>query len=201
MNGLLFYWIAWLSWVWITWIMEKGDQRLKWAVIILLAIIVSNDSFYLFDVSIHACLSLFFAVGFIELYRFPLRKQIYLCFTSLFSALGYTALSLFALYEPAWVIFSFDWICALLLLFTCTLLCKTFSQRLVFLFFVVAGGEILYGMILYRLQLYNEIGSAGYLDRIALVFLGLVLLSAVHRTVKLMERIVSRYKEERRSVI
>ena len=200
-HGLIFYWIAWLCWVWVTWMMNKDRQRLKWAVILLIAVILSNRQFDVFDLTVQATLFVWLISGFYELTKLPLFYQIYLCLLSLISAMGYISLFLFAIYDPVWVIVPFHWICSGYLFLFSLVFVKSFLHRLLWLLLSISVGEIGVGIILNNLGLQQQIGTDGYLDRLAMAFCGIVIFHYFQRFVQMMEDFVEKIKAERRNVI
>lgn len=197
----IFYWFAWLCWVSVTFFMNKGRIRSQWMVILLLAILSANQHFFLFGFHIHVSLLFFLGLGFYFLVRKELNDLVYLCFSSLVIAIGYVALYLFSVYDPVWLMLSFQWVSTAYFIVLCLLLLSTLIDRFICLFISISIGEITFGLILFELGLHNEIGMNDFLIRLTLTSIGLLFFAQFERILAALENYIYKLKEERNKVI
>lgn len=201
MEDIIFYWVAWIFWVWITWIMAKNKMRTRLGIITLLAMIFSSYDIAMFHFLINGGVIFFLCLSIYLLATEPFVYQIYLCLTSLMISLGYISLILFSIYDPAWLIVSLPFIAAVYLSMICTFFSKKLNHQLINLFLSVTIGEIGLGIILNEIGLYNEIGTDGFLTRLTLAIVGIMLIFAYKQFVNYMDRMVHKLKVEKRNVI
>lgn len=197
MDDLIFYWVAWLTWIWTTWIMDKNKQRLQVALIVLLAIIISSYSIYFFDYKVNTGVLFFLFLALYLLYKESMLIQLYLHFSSITIALGYVAIYLISVYDPISLILSFNFVAAVYLLFITSFFTKSFTHRLILLFIGTSLGEITIGVILKHLNLYNEIGMNHYLTRLTLTFIGILMFTSAKSLLITFERFVTRMNERK----
>lgn len=169
MEGLTFYWISWMFWVITTFFMKRGSvTRVYTSLWILLLIIISPYSFFLYDyeisyVSIMLLMSLFFLVSTIKS-----LKAAYVLLSSFIIMLAYVCFHLFALFDPVWLIFPRNWMLALLLISLSFVLQAHKLYRFIIILLGSIQGEFLYAYILNKYSFPHQIGSYAYLDAIAL---------------------------------
>lgn len=168
-EGLTFYWIAWMFWVITTFIMKKGSvTRFYTSLWILLLIIISPYSFFLYDyeisyVSIMLLMLLFYLVSTIKSF-----KAAYVLLSSFIIMLAYVCFHLFALFDPVWLIFPRNWMLSLLLISLSFILQAHKLYRFIIILLGSIQGEFLYAYILNKYSFPYLIGSYAYLDAIAL---------------------------------
>lgn len=201
MDDLLFYWVAWLCWVWATWIMDKGKQRTQIAVIALLGIISASHVISMFNYTLNMAIIFFLCLSIYLLFEKRVWIQLYAYVSSMIIALGYVAIYLFSIYDPISLLLPFNVIAPIYLFFIVTFFVKQFDYRLVLIFLSTSLGETVIGIILNNLGLYNEIGMSDYLTRITLSFLGILSLTSTKALLQSFERFVNRLKEERKNVV
>lgn len=179
MNDILFYWSAWICWIWATWIMDKSKNRTLIATFSLVAIICSNYTFSIagYMVNVAIVFFLFLSVSFIL--KEQLVKQIYFIFIGLQTALGYAAIYLLAIFDPALFILPLNIMTTLVLFIIASISFNQIIDKLFIIFFSTTVGEIIIGIIFGKLHLHHEIGMSGYLTRMAIPFMIIALLSTL----------------------
>lgn len=169
MAGLTFYWISWVFWIFTTFFMKKGSQlRLVLSIWILLMIVISPHSFFLFNfeisfVTVLLIGSLFFCISLIKG-----RKAVYVLLSSFITMIAYACFHLFELFDPVWLIMPRNSLLALLLLSLSVIL---HSNKIYSIMIILLGsihGEFLYAYILKKYSFPYLIGSLDYLDAVAL---------------------------------
>lgn len=200
-TSFVFYWFAWICWVWITFFMDKSSHRTQWTVILLLAIWSAGQHIILFGFYIHLSLLFFLGLGLYLLCSKPFYDVVYLCFSSFVIALGYSALYLMSVYDPVWLMISFQWVSTAFFMILCLLLLSTFLDRLLCLFISITVGEIVFGLILYELGLFNELGTNGFLVRLTCASVGLLSYSMFERMAAFLENYIVKLNKDRKNVL
>ncbi|MFA8437985.1 hypothetical protein [Pueribacillus sp. YX66] len=201
MEKFLFYWVAWLSWVWATWIMDKGKRRTQIAVISLLGIVSASHSISMFGYTINLAILFFLCLSIYFLFEKNILTQLYLYVSSMIVALGYVAIYLFSIYDPISLLIPFKFVAPIYLIFIVTFFAKQILYKLVLVFLSVSLGEIVIGIILNQLGLYNGIGMIDYLTNLTLSFISILILTLSKALIQSFERFVTRLKEEKRNVV
>ncbi|WP_174734026.1 YphA family membrane protein [Mesobacillus harenae] len=184
MEGLLFYWFAWASWIIFTFLLPKHPQRTTLSIWILSMIIISPYNMEAGGIHFHA--SAFVIMFFIYLHTKDISKKTftYLFITSLILMLGYVSFLIFELFDPVWLLFDRTWMAAVMIAYLTLLLQTDKKMRIVTMLVGTLQGEILYSLILKKLGMPYLIASMEFLDVIAissfvlLAWSGLELLSA-----------------------
>src|SRR4051812_10552589 len=95
MEGMLFYWIAWVGWVWATFFMDKNNiTRTRVAIALLLLIISSPFEFHVSGVIVHAPAVVLFLFFIIESAKMDGRVFFGVFLTSFIMMLGYVSFML-----------------------------------------------------------------------------------------------------------
>ncbi len=201
MINIYFYCCAWACWIWATWMMDKSKQRLKIATISLLAIIFSSFKFELFGLVIHSSVIFFLLLSFYLLLKRNTLSQFYLLLIGFMTSLGYAALYLFSIYDPIVFIVSVHLAMVGYLLVILLVTLQSLTERLISLFLSISIGEILIGITLDHLNLYNEIGTDYFLTRLTIAFLSLNLIHLFKQLLAIFEKLIMKIKEERKNVM
>ncbi|QED48445.1 YphA family membrane protein [Cytobacillus dafuensis] len=169
MEGLTFYWIAWFFWVIATFMLKKKHiNRLRQSIWILLLIIFSPYSFFLFDMEISLASLILVIPLFIVIVRMKKLIAAHLLFCSFIIMLSYVCFHLFELYDPVWIIVPRIWMLTVLLISLSIVLQTNKLYRIFIILFGSIQGEFLYALILKKYTFPHVIGSFAFLDVIAL---------------------------------
>lgn len=171
MNDILFYWSAWICWIWATWIMDKGKNRTLIAMFSLVAIICASHTFSIAGYTVHVAIIFFLFLSVSFIIKKPLVKQIYFIFIGMITALGYAAIHLLSIIDPVLFILPLNIMTTFFLFMIVSVVTKQLNDKFFIIFFSTTGGEIIVGMIFGQLHVHYEIGMSGYLTRIALPFM------------------------------
>jgi hypothetical protein len=172
-DGMLFYWFMWMGWVYTTFIMKKDGERTRKGFFLLSCICLSSLTIPFSTGTINAASLLFAAAGFIYLGRTKGRLLYYItvCFIA---ATAYVSVELFSLYDPVKILIDKKYLLGVILLIVLICLSKK-SEDVIFLHMIgLFLGDVLYQLVIYRLQGYVEIGSLYMLDLFALTSMILI---------------------------
>jgi hypothetical protein len=172
MEGILFYWIAWMGWVWATFFMGKDkSSRLKVAVALMLLIISSPYEVAVLGVNVHAPAFVLILFFIIETAKMNKRVFVSVFLTSFIVMLGYVSFLLFELYDPVWVVFDRRWMLSLSAIAICALISK--NQRLMRAAMVsgMIQGEVLFSILMKNLSFSYPVASSPFLDTLALALM------------------------------
>lgn len=165
MEGLYFYWLGWLGWIWATFFMDKKNPlRMKMAVWLMATIIAApfNISLFFFDINLSAFILALFL--FIET-----RAKSTVAFLNLFTSsfiimLAYASFLLYELYDPVWVLFDRRIMIAAGGVYLVLLLQKKTGNRNLALAAGFLQGEILYSAIMGHFRFPYQASSLAFLD-------------------------------------
>ncbi len=170
MEGVLFYWISWMAWVCSTFLMKKNKERLFLSILFLVTIILSPYYVGVGDIKINYSIFpiLFFCIK--EISKRPKKQVFYMLICILTISLAYCSFLMFELYDPVWLFFNRNLMLGAALIYVTLMLLKDFRLRLVGLLVGAIQGDILYGIIINKVNFSYEIGSFVFLDVIAISF-------------------------------
>ncbi|MCM3571680.1 MULTISPECIES: hypothetical protein [Mesobacillus] len=176
MEGLYFYWLAWIGWVWTTFFMNKNNPlRLKWAIILLAVILAApyTVDVFIFEMHLSALAIAFFI--FLETRRKKTGSFLYLFLTSFIIMLAYTSFLMFELFDPIWVLFDRKIMLGAAGFYLAVLLHKERQDRILALISGFLQGDLLFSAILWKFNFPYAAASMGFMD---LLFISLGLLLA-----------------------
>lgn len=168
MEGVIFYWLFWLLWIYSTFLMKKGKERLKVSIWLLLTMIFSIHSLQFFHLhisfsSLFILMTVYYLIGKLDRWQ-----GIYTFISSLIMLLSYMIFHLFELYDPVWVLFNRCLMLSFLLVSLAVLLHKELKLRLLAIISGAAQGDFLYGIYLRKFSIVYPIGMPAFLDVLAL---------------------------------
>ncbi|WP_226642313.1 hypothetical protein [Mesobacillus subterraneus] len=187
MEGLYFYWLAWIAWVWTTFFMNKKNPvRLKWSVLLLSVILVAPYTIDLVNIEIHLSALAIGLYVFFETRRKKTGSLLYLFLSSFIIMLAYTSFLLFELFDPVWVLFDRNIMLGAAGFYLSVLLHKERKDRILALVSGFLQGDILFSVILWKFNFPYPAASMGFMD-ILFISLGLLLAwSAIESMISLM---------------
>lgn len=161
-SGILFYWIAWMFWIIITFFMKKGWKRTSYAGLLLTIIIVSDTFFLVENREISLAFLVLIAGAFLFLARMP--RTFYHTFIVLTIMIGYVAILFWEQNTPVWVILPRTFIIPLVCTFLIANLVQNFHTRLIVGLVGISSGETLHSLILMSYSLPEPIGEMAFFD-------------------------------------
>ncbi len=168
MEGIYFYWISWIAWVYSTFLMKKNMERLLLSISLLIFIILSPYTFQLGVVSIHLVLIIILIMSYGLVGKKTVRQKVYLLICSLTITIAYVTFQLYELFDPIWLFMDREWLLTIVLVYLTLILVKGSRSRLACLLIGSCQGELFYGLILSKFRFQYEIGAFPFLDVISL---------------------------------
>jgi hypothetical protein len=168
MEGIYFYWFAWIGWIYITFLMDKTRFRLLTSFVLLFSIILSNKEIPLFSLTVNGAILFYLFASYIIVAQKKWSKILYYLCISLILTSSYVAFRLFQLFDPVWVMFHPTFKLSLILLFLTLILIKEQKLRIALVVITVTQGEIVYTLFLNSLVAQFGIGRLESLDIIAI---------------------------------
>lgn len=169
----MFFWVSWGFWVIATFLMQRSAKRLKITVGILVMIIASPYVISIFEFKISLTGIFLFGTLFYLAARIERMKSVYLFICSFIIMLAYVCFQLFALFDPVWILFSRNWMLALLILFLSIFLQGNKYYRIIIAMLGSLQGDFLYALILQKHTFPYIIGSLSFLD-VTVLSVGLI---------------------------
>ena len=180
MSGLMFYWISWSFWVYLTFLADKKNlYRRKLSAIILIVLLLSNFQFNLGEFDIHASGLFLLMICYLFISQEKRGAIFYFFICSLIVSIGYVTFHLFEIFDPVWIIFKKEWMMGICFGYLAILLQKTLKGRLLITICGTMQGEFLYAYTLSKFPFPYEISGFEYLDACALISALLVGWSAI----------------------
>lgn len=165
MEGLMFYFISWSIWVFLTFISNKENPyRLKLSALTLIIITLANIHFSFGNVDIYLGGVFLLLLSYAAFYRKNKKVILYFYLCSFIVTTAYAAFHLFEIFDPIWLIIKKEWLLGISIGYLTILLQKGLKERL---FIVISGtmqGEILYAYFLSQYHFSYQIASSSYLD-------------------------------------
>jgi hypothetical protein len=187
MEGLYFYWLAWMCWVWTTFFMNKDHpHRLKLTVMLLAVIFAApfTVDVFIFELHLSAFAIAFFI--FFETRRKKTGSLLYLFISSFIVMLAYTSFLMFELFDPVWVLFDRKIMLGAAGFYLAVLLHKDRHDRILALISGFLQGDILFSAILWKFKFPYAAASMVFMD-ILFISLGLLLAwSAIESMIAVM---------------
>lgn len=201
MEGIIFYWLFWLFWILSTFFMRKDERRLKISLWLLLAIICSIHSIFLFQLEISITTLFMLLSTYIMVAKQKKGEKVYLFITSFIVMLAYTTFHLFELIDPVWLVIDRKWMLSLLLFYLVVNQHKSMRMRILSLLSGSIHGEILFSIILRRYSNHYFVGGFEFLDCLAISFAFLLGLEGLKKLSVFFEQHVHQFERERRKLL
>ena len=168
MEGIFFYWIMWLAWIFTTFMMDKSKKRLQVSICILVSILLSKWYVVFSTYSINMTLLLSLFLGYYLAVNEGKFKLISFYLTSLTITFAYAGIMLFRVYDPVWFILDIRFIIGAFISILAIYLGRASFQRYSLFVIALCQGEVLYWIVLG--QFHNEItfGTESFLDMLSI---------------------------------
>jgi hypothetical protein len=164
MEGIFFYWFAWIGWTVSTFLMSKQSMRSFYACALLACIMFSTTSLHIGPYTFSGAFFCFLLFGSVYI---ALRKQMfsgYLLLASFITMMAYAGFCLFELFDPVWIFIDRRWAIGFLMLYIVCMLVKSVQERIVCLIIGICYGDFVFSYILHDSHMYYTIGSLVFLD-------------------------------------
>lgn len=186
-DGIYFYWIAWIGWVFTTFLMKKNQARSVISFLILFILIGSSSTFQFAGFTIRLSFLLLLFISFVVMAKIKGLKLYYYVFSSLIVTIGYVGFKLFELFDPVWLIFDRNWMLSFVIFYLILMLVKEFYNRLIIAIISISNGEILFALILKNFSIPIEIGEFQFFDVLAIIILLIALWRSLEKMAQYLE--------------
>ena len=175
MEGIFFFWFAWIGWVWTVFMMDRSTLRTRLSVYLLMLMIASPYELPAGRFSINASALILICGYIIETSHLKKREFLHVFTASFIVMLGYMSFLLFELFDPVWLIFDRQWLIPLCV-FTLAALIEKEPLRI---YASIAGGmlqgEFVFSFVIDRISSSYTVASYHFLD----VLSGAILLAGI----------------------
>ncbi|MBM7701709.1 hypothetical protein [Metabacillus iocasae] len=171
MEGIYFYWFAWMGWIFTTFLMKKTKQRLLYTAIILCSIMLSVINVQLLDMEVNSAFLFLLIISYMSFSIVKAKKQVYYFIASFIGALAYASFCLFELYDPVWILIDKRVMVSALILYVIFMLVKTYRMRIICSVISICQGDLFFSFVLRTLSFPYEIGAPSLLDIVAVTVL------------------------------
>lgn len=167
-EGLYFYWLAWAGWILSTFFMKKGREREVVTITVLIAILVSKNSFIAGAFQFNNVWVLILIIS-LFVFSYSDKKRIFYHWVSALTiTFAFTSFWLFRLYDPVWMFMDEKWMLSLFLAYLSIMLAKDWRHRAAYLMAGVAQGDLLFALILSKFSFPYEVASLATLDSLSI---------------------------------
>ena len=150
MDGILFYWLSWLVWIFILFfIPKKVSSRFEVLFHILAVLTLVEYQFSIAGFSAQLTGPYLFLTCLIYLRRQPVARVLGWMVKAAIIGLAYASFQLFSILDPIWVVVKPSYILCILLNYVILLLVNEWKQRLLILLMGMAAGDLLFSLLLY----------------------------------------------------
>ncbi|PLS16363.1 hypothetical protein CVD28_18020 [Bacillus sp. M6-12] len=169
MDGLFFYWLAWIAVVVLLFfVSERWKYRFPMLIHLLMIMIIASYQVNVDALSFNFSVIYIFIAICVYIRRMRLM-QIFGFVISIFTvAMAYCCFQLYSMLDPVWLLFDKSWMMAILLNYLCVLLFSAKGIRLGGLIGGMALGDCMTSFLLSRLAMPYAAGSFSWLDDAAL---------------------------------
>ena len=175
MDGQFFYWFTWMLWIQATFLLDKKHKnRLKFAILLLIAIILSPYQLTVVDFDFSLLAACLYIGGFFYIAAFKKITLFYFLLSSFFTMLAYCSFHLFSILDPVWVIVDKKWLLSVILILATRLIYNDPAKQIALMIFGSINGDILYGVLLNKYQYSYMIGSMSFFDSTLIGIAGIV---------------------------
>jgi hypothetical protein len=167
MEGIYFYWLFWIGWIYSTFMLDKTRERITLTVVILLLIIFSTKHVIINDILVNFSTLLGLVIGYYFISKSRFTTIFYYLGISLIMTCSYVSFRLFQLYDPVWVMFNPTIKLAAILIVLTLVLIREHQIRIALLMITVAQGEIIYSLFL--TSIVGNVVVIGHLESLDIV--------------------------------
>ncbi|MGG1573810.1 YphA family membrane protein [Fictibacillus sp. NRS-1165] len=168
MEGIFFYWFAWIGWAYSTFLMKTAPRRTVYSALLLILLITHGLVLDTGRLSIHCSFLILALSCYLWILRLPFKMVLYYVFCTFLIALSYNAMLLFSMYDPVWIVVQVKWLLAGALFVFSLMLIKDSHYRPLVLTGGFCVGEALYHLVIQKLTSGIELGSLNFLDVVTL---------------------------------
>nr|WP_142255360.1 hypothetical protein [Bacillus sinesaloumensis] len=177
--------------------MKKSRERFILSVLFLVIIILSPYYVVIGQFKLNCSIFpiLFYCLR--EISKLPKKTVLFLLICILTISLAYCSFLMFELYDPVWLVFNRNLMLGAALIYVTLMLLKDFRQRLAGLLLGTVQGDVLYGVVINKVNFSYEIGSFVFLDVIAVSFSFIFVWSTLEILLRHVDVIVQKNTKEK----
>ncbi|OCA90945.1 hypothetical protein A8F94_03490 [Bacillus sp. FJAT-27225] len=187
MAGLFFYLLAWLFWIYLTFILDrKSPLRRRMAVGVLAVIGLAPYHVQVFSITVYlgALFLFFFSLSFLRGEKIKQLAYFYIC--SLILAIAYGGIQIFYFFDPVIFFINKDLLSAFIIGVLSIILQNLLGKRFLLVLFATLQGELLLSIVLIQLGFPYEAGGYVFLDHAAFCSVLILLWSAIEKLTSLV---------------
>ncbi|MFD1738569.1 hypothetical protein ACFSCX_18765 [Bacillus salitolerans] len=168
MEGIWFYWIGWIGWVITTFIVGKGKVRTQVAILILVLLSFAHMKISILSHEISIGFLILLFVSYMMSAKLNNITLLYISICTIILGLAYVTFYLFSLFDPVWIVFNPTFMVSFILTYLVLLLTKQSLKRYIIFIIGICHGEVLYRVILSKIQFTQTIGTLLFFDIVAI---------------------------------
>lgn len=200
MDGLYFYWIFWIYFVITFFFLDDKKLRERLSLWLLSVIILSSTTIFIFSYEISVSILFLLVSSYVYISKGKSIRIFYEIILIFIVMLTYTSFHLFALYDPAWLLFNKKLMLLILICYVVNLLTDQFPLQAVLLTSGMIQGDILYGVILRQIGILYDISHYYILDTIALSSACLLSFTFMKKLSRILENYFKETEGEKRKL-
>lgn len=186
MNGYVFYWVAWLVWIIITFF--QTHRHIHYIIICWLFSLMITLNYYVtlfqLDISIAFIILLIGAIVFYGQAQLTFQRLI----TTYTLMITYLSLKIWNVIAPIWFVIPTIIAIPFIISMSAITLSQSTKQRLIHILFSMTCGELFYSFILRSYHLNNQIGSISFFDYLAISIFIIVCVHILHLILLFLKR-------------
>lgn len=168
MDGLIFFFSAWLCWVYLTFLAGRNDLcNKRMAAVVLLSIIVSPLHVELWGMKIYGGSVCFFLYSLWFLWESNFKKTLYVYMLAMVISAVYSSIRFFELFDPVIFVVNRLWFVSAMIAIIAVILQHSVKWRLILVSIGTFQGELLITLVL-KEKFFLDIGGFAYLDTLSL---------------------------------
>lgn len=170
MDGVFFYWVSWLVWVFVMFFIPNTvAYRFDFLFHLLATMVLVGYTLEISPLTVHISGIYLFLILCIYLRKLSFIKTLEVVIGSLIVALAYASFQLFSLLDPIWLIIKAPYLLCILLNYLILMLFKDWKRRMSVLLLGMILGDIVYSSLLHFHSLKHVALSYAWHDHVVLV--------------------------------
>ncbi|MBM4762138.1 hypothetical protein [Bacillus sp. B15-48] len=200
MEGIIFYWFAWIGWIWFTFIMNKtNNARFSLSIWVLVLIISSPYKVVILEIEVYMNAFILWLFFIFSTFRLSNRVFFSVFFSSFITMLGYVSFLLFELFDPVWVVFDRKWMIAISGILLSSILQSNLYLRSITLVSGMLLGEFLFSVLLNRLGSSYPVASPAFMDILAITAMTMAVWLGINYFAQVTGSYIYQGKEKQKS--
>jgi hypothetical protein len=195
-DGIIFVWFAWMGLIIAVFFQKASFNRTLLAFVFLLAICLIHTTVETFNVTVSALWLLLLGCGYFLLLKYRVNT-VYAMIILIMLTAAFTAIQLFAIYDPVFTFLYTRWSISAILLVIIHLTINGTFERCSFLILSIVHGEMILGMIFNGMGFERVIGELASLDILAISVMSTAVWSGFVKVTLQFEKLLKKHQERR----